>query len=71
MRVILRMIDVVVHGQGRVTQRTARFLLIKLFCQLFCISTCLDNDHLEYYGAKRSKYLQTHTQVVLFAANPH
>ena len=28
-----------------------RFLLIKLFCQSFCISTCLDYDHLEHYGA--------------------
>ena len=34
--VILMMIDVV-HGQGRVTWWTTRFLLIKLFCQPFCI----------------------------------
>ena len=35
--VILMMIDVVMQGQGRVTQQTMRFLLIKLFCQPFCI----------------------------------
>ena len=35
--VILMMIDVVMQGQGRVTRRTMRFLLIKLFCQPFCI----------------------------------
>ena len=34
-RVILMMIDVVMHGQGRVTWRTTRFLLMKLFCQSF------------------------------------
>ena len=35
--VILMMIDVVMQGQGRVTRQTMRFLLIKLFCQPFCI----------------------------------
>ena len=35
--VILMMIDVVMHGQGRVTWRTTRVLLIKLFCQPICI----------------------------------
>ena len=35
--VMLMMIDVVMQGQGRVTWRTMRFLLIKLFCQPFCI----------------------------------
>ena len=50
-RVILLMIDVVMHGQGWVTWRTTRFLLTKLFWQSFCISTCLDYDHLEHYGA--------------------
>ena len=41
-RVILMMIDVVIHGQGRVTWRITGFLLIKLFGQFFCISTYLD-----------------------------
>ena len=50
-RVILMVIGVVMHGQGRVTRWTTRFLLIKLFFQSFCVSTCLDYDHLEYYGA--------------------
>ena len=35
--VILMMIDIVMHRQGRVTWKTTRFWLIKLFCQLFCI----------------------------------
>ena len=35
--VMLMMIDVVMQGQGRVTWRTMRFLVIKLFCQPFCI----------------------------------
>ena len=39
------------HGQGRVTWRTTRFLLINLFGQLFCILTWLDYNHLEHYGA--------------------
>ena len=51
MRVILMMVDVVMHRQGRVTWRITRFLLIKLFCQSFCISTYLDCDLLEHYGA--------------------
>ena len=50
-RVILMMVDVVMHRQGRVTWRITRFLLIKLFCQSFCISTYLDCDLLEHYGA--------------------
>ena len=37
MCVILMMIDIAMHRQGRVTWQTTRFLLIKLFCQLFCI----------------------------------
>ena len=45
------LIDVVMHGQGRVTWRTTRFLLRKLLCQSFCISTCLDYDYLERYRA--------------------
>ena len=60
-RVILMMIDVVMHGQSRVTWRTTRFLLIKLFCQSFCISTCLDYDHLEHYGANaQNTYRRLH-----------
>ena len=60
-RAILMMIDVVMHGQGRVTWRTTRFLLIKLFCQSFCISTCLDYDHLEHYGANaQNTYRRIH-----------
>ena len=51
MRVILMMIDVVMHGQGWVKWRTTRFLLINLFCQSFCMSTCLDYDHLKHYDA--------------------
>ena len=35
--VIWMRIDVDIHGQGRVTWRTTRFLPIKLFCQSFCI----------------------------------
>ena len=35
--VILMMINVVMHGQGRATWRTTRFLLIKLLCQSFRI----------------------------------
>ena len=50
-RVILIMIDVVMHRQGRVTWRTTRFLVIKLLYRSFCISTCLDYDRLEYYSA--------------------
>ena len=37
MFVILMMIDIAMHRQGRVTWQTTIFLLIKLFCQLFCI----------------------------------
>ena len=37
--VILMMIDVVMQGQGRVTWRIMRFLLVKLFCQPFCIGS--------------------------------
>ena len=60
-RVILMTIDVVMHGQGRVTWRTTRFLLVKLFCQSFCISTCLDYDHLEHYGANaQNTYRRIH-----------
>ena len=60
-RVILMMIDVVMHGQGRVTWRTTRFLLIKLFCQSFCISTCLDYDHPEHHGANaQNTYRRIH-----------
>ena len=64
--VILMMIDVVMHGQGRVTWRTTKFLLsVILYFNVFGLRS---------HGAlrrKRSKYLPTHTQVVLFAANPH
>ena len=35
--VILMMIDVVMHGQGRVTRRTMKFLPLKFFCWLSCI----------------------------------
>ena len=60
-RVILMMIDVVIHGQGRVTWQTTRFLVIKLFCQSFCISTCLDYDHLEHCGANaQNTYRRIH-----------
>ena len=60
-RVILIMMDVIMHGQGRVTWRTTRFLLIKLFYRSFCIWTCLDNGHLEYYGANaQNTYRRTH-----------
>ena len=62
-------------------RRTTRFLLIKLFCQPFriCSGTVALATEVQYLclrlpGAlwcKRSKYLQTHTKVVLFAANPH
>ena len=60
-RVILMIIDVVMHGQGRVLWETTRFLVIKLFCQSFCISTCLDYDHLEHYGANaQNTYRRIH-----------
>ena len=60
-RVILMMIDVVMHGQGRVTCRTTRFLPIKRFCHLFCISTCLDYYHLEHCGANaQNTYRRVH-----------
>ena len=99
MCVILMMIDVVMHRQGRVTWRTTRYLDIKLFCQplqplcicsgvvvwamkvqrfWFTITIFTYNlptiFTVQLRGAlwcKHSKYLQTHTQVVLFAANPH
>ena len=51
--------------------RITRFLLIKLFCQSFCISTVFGLRSPGALWRKRSKYLQTHIQVVLFAANPH
>ena len=66
--VILMMIDVVMHGpgQGRATWRTTRFLPIKLFCQSFCISTCLDYDHLEHYGANaQNTYRRIHKSYCL------
>ena len=50
-RVILKMIDVVMHGQGRVTGRTTGFLPVKFFCLLICVSMCLDYDHPEHHGA--------------------
>ena len=60
-RVILMMIDAVMHGQGQVTWRTTRFLLIKLFYRSFCISTCLDYDHPEHYGANaQNTYRRIH-----------
>ena len=46
MHVILTMIDVVMHRQGR-----GEILLIYLFGHLFCISTYLDCDLLKHYGA--------------------
>ena len=60
-RVILMMIDVVMHGQGRVTWRTTRFLLIKtlLSAILYLFWGCcfgdggsmvLVYDYLELYG---------------------
>ena len=61
--VILMMIDVVIHGQGRVTWRTRDKLV--LYFNVFGLRSP---------GAlwrKRAKYLQTHIQVVLIAANPH
>ena len=46
-------------GPGHMTN--TRFLLIKLFCQSFCISTCLDYDHLEHYGANaQNTYRRIH-----------
>ena len=55
------MIDVVMLGCGRVTWRTTRFLPIKLFCKSFCISTCLDYDYLEHYGANaQNTYRRIH-----------
>ena len=60
-RVILMIIDVVMPGQGRFTWRTTRFLLIQLFCQSFGVSTCLDYDHLEHYGANaQNTYRRIH-----------
>ena len=60
-RVILMMINVVLHGQSRVTWRTTRILVIKLFCQSFWISTRLDYDHLEQYGANaQNTYRRIH-----------
>ena len=79
--ITLMMIDVVAPGQGRVTDEPRDFLLLKLFCQPFriCSGTVALATEVQYLclrlrGAlwcKRSKYLQTHTQVVLFATNPH
>ena len=41
--------------------RTTGFLRIKLFCQLFCISTCLDYDHPEHHGANaQNTYRRIH-----------
>ena len=47
-------------GPGHKTNREI-FFLIKLFCQSFCISTCLDYDHLEHYGANaQNTYRRIH-----------
>ena len=70
-RVILLMIDVVMNKQGRVTWRIARFLLIKI---LWSVILYFNIFGLRSPGAlwrKSAKYLQTHIQVVLIAANPH
>ena len=46
-------------GPGHMTN--TRFLLIKLFCRSFCISTCLDYDHLKHYSANaRNTYRRIH-----------
>ena len=38
-----------------------RFLPVKHSCQSFCISTCLDYDHLEHYGANaQNTYRRIH-----------
>ena len=65
--VILMMIDVVMHRQGRVTWRTTgrikriRIWRIKLFCQSFYISTYLDYDHPECHGANaQNTYRRIH-----------
>ena len=59
-RVILMMIDVVMHGQGRVTWRTRDFCPLNS-CQSFCISMCLDYDYLEHYGANaQNTYRRIH-----------
>ena len=56
-RVMLMMIDVVMHGQGRVTWRIMGSLRIKVFC----ISTCLDYDHTEHHGANaQNTYRRIH-----------
>ena len=59
--VILMMTDVLMHGQGQVTWRTTRFLLIKLFCYSLSILTYLDCDHLEHYGGNaQNTYRRMH-----------
>ena len=46
-------------GPGHMTN--TRFLLRKLFCRSFCISTCLDYDHLKHYSANaRNTYRRIH-----------
>ena len=65
-RVILMMIDVVMHGQGQVTWRTTIFFIIKLFCRSFCIWTCLDYGHMEHYGTNaQNTYRRIHNSYCL------
>ena len=46
-------------GPGHMTN--TRFLLRKLFCRSFCISTCSDYDHLKHYSANaRNTYRRIH-----------
>ena len=70
-RVILMMIDVVMHGQDRVTWRTPRFLLKTFFCQPFCTMAQEAHRLVQFYFSQSSfifsrPVLFFHSPVLLF-----
>ena len=63
-RVILMMIDVVIHGQGRVTWRTPWFLLKTFFCQPFCTMAQEAHRLVQFYFSQSSFIF--HSPVLFF-----
>ena len=63
-RVILMMIDVVIHGQGRVTWRTPWFLLKTFFCQSFCTMAQEAHRLVQFYFSQSSFIF--HSPVLFF-----
>ena len=70
-RVILMMIDVDIHGQGRVTWRITWYLLIKSLSSILLYFNVFGLRSPGALWRERGKYLQRHIQVVLIAANTH